>query len=207
MKYDPRMLGFLDPTHLVETGTYAAVFVFSILQSCCVPTSSELTMGFAGVLASQGRVSLVGVILVGVVGEVVGAYVAWVLGRFGGRKLVDRFGKHIWLSHNDLDRAQLWYQRHDRFGVFGSRLLPVIRNFVAFPAGIAEVPLVRFGLLTAAGSAIWLASFALIGYEVGDHWKSIARGFGDVGYGLAALAVMAILFGLHHRRKNYKASR
>jgi membrane protein DedA with SNARE-associated domain len=200
------MLGLLNPTHFVQSGTYAAVFILSLLQSCCVPTSSELTLGFAGVLASQGHVSLVGVIVVGVVGEVVGAYIAWVIGRWGGRAFVDRFGKYVLLSHHDLDRAEGWYKRHDRFGVFGSRLLPVIRNFVGVPAGIAEVPVVRFGLLTAAGSAIWLTAFAVIGYEVGNHWKSIADGFGDIGYVLAVLAVAVIAFGVYHRYRSYKAA-
>lgn len=200
------MLGLLDPTHFVQSGTYAAVFILSLLQSCCVPTSSELTLGFAGALASQGHVSLVGVIVVGVAGEVVGAYLAWAVGRWGGRAFVDRFGKYVLLSHSDLDRAEAWYKRHDRFGVFGSRLLPVIRNFVGVPAGIAEVPLLRFGLLTAAGSAIWLTAFAMIGYEVGNHWKSIAHGFGDVGYALAALALAAIAFGVYHRYRSYKAA-
>jgi membrane protein DedA with SNARE-associated domain len=200
------MLGLLDPTHFVQSGTYAAVFILSVLQSCCVPTSSELTLGFAGVLASEHHVSLPGVIVVAVVGEVVGAYVAWTVGRWGGRAFVDRFGKYVLLSHHDLDRAEAWYKRHDRFGVFGSRLLPVIRNFVGVPAGIAEVPLVRFGLLTAAGSAIWLTAFALIGYEVGNHWKSIAHGFGDIGYVLAALAVAVIVFGVYHRYRSYRAA-
>lgn len=199
------MLGLLDPTHFIESATYAAVFILGVLQSCCVPSSSELTMGFAGALAAQGHVSLVGVIVVGVAGEVVGAYIAWAVGRWGGRAFVDRFGKYVLLTHHDLDRAEGWYKRHDRFGVFGSRLLPVIRNFVAVPAGIAEVPLVRFGLLTAAGSAIWLTTFALIGYEVGDNWKAIAHVFGDVGYVLAALAVAAIAFGVYHRYRSYKA--
>jgi len=204
------VLGLLDPTHFVQSGTYAAVFILCVLQSCCIPTSSELTMGFAGVMASGGvaghHVNLVVVIVVAVVGEVLGAYIAWAVGRYGGRAFVDRFGKYVLLSHHDLDRAENWYRRHERFGVLGSRLLPVIRNFVAVPAGIAEVPLVRFGILTAVGSAIWLTAFALIGYEVGNHWRSIAHGFSDVGYVLAAVAVVAIVYGVYHRYRSYKAA-
>lgn len=204
------MLALLDPTHFVQSGTYAAVFILCVLQSCCVPTSSELTMGFAGVMASGGvvghKVNLIAVIAVAVVGEVVGAYIAWVVGRYGGRAFVDRFGKYVLLSNHDLDKAEAWYRRHERFGVLGSRLIPVIRNFVAIPAGIAEVPLVRFGILTAIGSLIWLTAFALIGYEVGGHWRSIAHGFSDVGYVLAALAVVAIAYGVFHRYRSYKAA-
>ena len=107
-------------------------------------------MGFAGVLAANGKLDLAAVIAIGTLGEVVGAYIAWVIGRTGGRRFVDRWGKYLLLSHADLDRAEAWYDRHERWGVFGSRLVPLVRNFVALPAGVAEVPLVRFGLLTAA---------------------------------------------------------
>ncbi len=198
------VLGLLNPTGFVTSSGYAAIFVLCVLQSCCVPTSSELTMGFAGVLAAQGKLSIAGVIVVGVVGEVVGAYVAWVIGRVGGRAVVDRFGKYILLSHRDLDRAEAWYQRHQRFGVLGSRLLPVIRNFVALPAGIADVPLVRFGALTAVGSLLWDGSWAAIGYGVGTHWHTIVNAFSDAGYVLGALAVVAIAFAVYHRYRSYR---
>ncbi len=197
------MFGLLNFTHLVSTAGYAAIFVLCVLQSCCVPTSSELTMGFAGALAAQGKLSLLGVMVVGASGEVVGAYVAWVVGRYAGRAAVDRFGRYILLTHHDLDRAEAWYDRHQRFGVFGSRLLPVIRNFVALPAGIAEVPLGRFMLFTAAGSFLWDGAWAGIGYGVGTRWHAIASGFGDVGYVLAVAVVAVIAFAIYHRYRGY----
>lgn len=198
------LVGLLNPTHYVSSAGLAAIFILCVLQSCCVPTSSELTMGFAGFLAYQGKLNLAAVIVVGAFGEVVGAYVAWIIGRVFGRGFVDRFGKYVLLSHHDLDRAEAWYQRHERFGVLGSRLLPVIRNFVAVPAGIAEVPLVRFGILTAVGSLIWDGAMAGIGYGVGSHYQSVAHGFSDLGYVLAAAAVAVIAFGVWHRYRSYR---
>ena len=200
------MLALLNPTSFVATSGYAAIFVLSVLQSCCVPTSSELTLGFAGVLAFEGKLSLPGAIAAGVAGEVVGAFIAWFIGRAGGRAFVDRYGRYILLSHRDLDRAEAWYHRHDRWGVFCSRLLPVVRNFVALPAGVAEVPLLRFGLLTAGGSFIWDSAMALIGYEVGHSWRSVMHGFSDAGYLLGAVAVVAIAVFLVHRYRSYKAA-
>ncbi len=197
------MVGLLNVTNLVASSGYVAIFVLSILQSCCVPTSSELTLGFAGVLAAQGKLSLPAVIVVGASGEIVGAYVAWMVGRFGGRAFVERYGKYVLMSSHDLDRAQAWYERHERWGVFASRLLPVIRNFVAVPAGVAEVPLVSFGILTALGSLIWDAAMAFIGYEIGGSWRSVMKGFSDAGYLLAAAAVVAISFVIWHRWKAY----
>lgn len=198
------LVGLLNFTHFVSTAGYGAIFVLCLLQSCCVPTSSELTMGLAGALAAQGRLSIAAVILVGALGEVVGAYIAWMVGRLAGRAAVDRFGRYILVSHRDLDRAEAWYDRHGRFGVFGSRLLPVIRNFVALPAGIAEVPAVRFGVLTAFGSLLWDGAWAGIGYGVGGHWHAIAKGVGDLGYVLAVVAAGFIVFAAHHRYRSYK---
>jgi membrane protein DedA with SNARE-associated domain len=200
------LIALLNPTSFVKSSGYAAIFILSVLQSCCVPTSSELTLGFAGVLASEGELSLPGAIAVGAAGEVVGAYIAWFIGRTGGRAFVDRFGRYLLLTHRDLDRAEAWYRRHGPWGVFGSRLLPVIRNFVALPAGVAEVPLLRFGIMTAAGSLIWDGAMALIGYEVGKSWKSVMHGFSDAGYLLGALVVLAVVVFIVHRYRAYKSA-
>lgn len=199
-------LALLNFTNFVATSGYAAIFILSVAQSCCVPTSSELTLGFAGVLAAEGKLSLPGVIVAGVAGEVVGAFIAWFIGRTGGRAFVDRYGKYILVSNHDLDRAEAWYDRHGAWGVFVSRLVPVIRNFVALPAGVAEVPILRFGLLTLAGSAVWDSAMALIGYQVGDSYKKIMHGVSAAGYVLGVLAVLAIAFVIYHRYRSYKAA-
>jgi membrane protein DedA with SNARE-associated domain len=200
------VLALLNVTNFVSSSGYAAIFILSVLQSCCIPTSSELTFGFAGVLASEGKLSLLPIIVVGVLGEVVGAYIAWFIGRTGGRAIVDRYGRYLLLTHHDLDRAENWYHRHGNWGVFGARLLPVIRNFAALPAGVAEVPLLRFGLLTAAGSAIWITAMTLIGYGLGSSYHKVMKGFSDAGYLLGALAAVAIVVFLVHRYRAYKAA-
>ena len=199
-------LALLNPTGFVSSSGYLAIFVLSVLQSCCVPTSSELTLGFGGVLASQGTLSLPGVIVAGTAGEIVGGYIAWAIGRAGGRPLVERYGRFVLLSPDDLDRAAAWYDRHERWGVLGSRLLPVIRNFVAVPAGVARVPAVRFGILTAIGSLIWDGAMALIGYGIGGQWRTVMKGFSDAGYVLGALAAIAIVFVIWHRWRSYHAA-
>jgi len=200
------LVGLLNPTSFVHSSTYAAIFILCVAQSCCIPTSSELTMGVAGALAATGKVNLAAVIAIGTVGEVVGAYIAYWVGRAGGRRVVDRWGKYLLLSHADLDRAEAWYERHDRWGVFGSRLVPLVRNFVAVPAGIAEVPLVRFGVLTGAGSLVWLGAWAGIGYGVGSQWTKIAHDFSDAGYVIGVLVVLAIVFVIWHRYRSYQAA-
>ncbi len=193
--------------HFISTWGYLAIFLLCMAESCCVPTSSELTMGFAGVLAATGHMDLPGAILVGATGEVVGAYVAWVVGRFAGRSFVDRWGKYLLITHHDLDRAEGWYGRHETWGVFGGRLVPVLRNFVALPAGIAEVPLFRFGVLTALGSLIWDAGLAGIGYAVGSHWHAVIHGFSEAGYVVAVIVVIAIAAFFWHRISAYRRQR
>ena len=199
------MLALLNFTSFVASAGYVAVFVLSVLQSCCVPTSSELTLGFAGVLAAEGKLNLVAVIAVGAGGELVGAYIAWVIGRFGGRAFVERWGRYVVLSMRDLDRAEGWFRRRGTWGVFVSRLLPVIRNFVALPAGAAEVPLVRFGIMTGLGSLVWDGAMALIGYNVGKKYESIMHGVSYAGYLIGAAAVVAIGFVVWHRWRSFHA--
>ena len=199
------MIALLDPTSLVKSAGYAAIFVLSVLQSCCVPTSSELTMGYAGVLAGQGTLSLPGAIAAGAAGETVGAVIAWIVGRFGGRPFVERFGRYVLVSHRDLDRAEAFFARRGAWGVLVSRLLPVIRNFAAVPAGVAEVPIVRFVVLTAIGSTIWDGGMAVIGYEVAGSWKKVMKGFSDAGYVLAVLVVIALAVAVWHRYRSYRA--
>jgi membrane protein DedA with SNARE-associated domain len=173
----------------------------------CVPTSSEITLGFAGVLAATGHMNLFAAIGVGVTGEVLGAYLAWIIGRTGGRALVDRFGKYLLITHADLDRTEEWYRRHERWGVFGGRLVPVIRNFAALPAGVAEVPLVSFGVLTFFGSLIWDSAMAAIGYGVGSRWSEIMHGFSDAGYLAALIVAAAAAVFFWHRIRSYRAHR
>ncbi|MHB1988579.1 MAG: DedA family protein [Acidimicrobiales bacterium] len=197
------VLALLSSPNFISSGGYVAIFLLSVAQSCCIPTSSELTLGFAGVLAATGRLSLPGAIAAGVGGEVIGAYLAWWIGRSAGRTIVDRYGRYILLSPHDLDRAEAWYGRHGRWGVFGGRLMPVIRNFVALPAGVAEVPALPFGLLTAAGSLIWDSAMAGIGYGLGRRWHEIVHGFSDAGYVLGACAVGAVALFFVHRWRSY----
>ena len=198
------MFALLSSTAFISSGGYAAIFLLSVAQSCCIPTSSELTLGFAGVLAATGRMSLPGAIAVGATGELAGAYLAWWIGRSAGRTIVDRYGKYALLTHHDLDRAEAWYARHGRWGVLGGRLVPVIRNFVALPAGVAEVPALSFGVLTAVGSLIWDGAMAGIGYGVGSRWHAIVRAFSDAGYVLGALAVLALVLLFVHRWRSYR---
>ncbi len=189
--------------HFLVTGGYLALFLLAVAESACIPVPSEVTMTFAGALAggmvAGAHLNLVAVILVGTVGEVGGAFIAWAVGVTGGRALVERYGRYVLLSSKDLDRAEGWFVRNGVWGVFVGRLLPVIRTFISLPAGVAEMKPLRFGLLTLAGSLVWDGALGGIGYAAGSHWHEVAGKFSDAGYVLAALAVIAIAGFIVHR--------
>jgi membrane protein DedA with SNARE-associated domain len=198
------VLALLSSSSFITSGGDLAIFVLCVAQSACIPTSSELTMGLAGALAATGQLNLVAAILVGTVGETVGAYIAWVVGRTGGRRIVERYGRYLLLTRTDLDRAEAWYGRHERSGVFVGRLLPVIRSFVALIEGVAEVPLIPFGIFTFLGSLVWLGAMAGIGYAVSSNWHRVVHVFSDAGYVLGVLAVIAIAVAFVHRLRTYR---
>jgi membrane protein DedA with SNARE-associated domain len=201
------MLALLSSSGFITSGGYLAIFVLCVAQSCCIPTSSELTLGLGGALAASGRLNLAGVIAVGAAGETIGAFIAWAVGRTGGRTLIERYGRFVLVTRTDLDRAEAWYGRHERSGVFVGRLLPVIRSFVALVAGIAEVPLLPFGVFTLLGSVVWDGAMAGIGYGVGSNWHKVVHAFSDAGYVLAVVAVVLIALAVAHRLRSFRRLR
>ncbi|KXP01126.1 DedA family protein [Tsukamurella pseudospumae] len=172
-----------------------AVFALMFAESACIPVPSEVTMLLAGALAAGAvpgaHLNLVAVIAAGTLGNVAGSYLAWWIGREGGRPAVRRWGRYVRLHESDLDRAQEWFQRRGSVSVFAGRLLPVIRTFISLPAGIAGMPPVRFGLLTFAGCLPWTAALAVAGYAVGTRWESIANACHGPTYVIAALVGVA----------------
>ena len=141
--------------HLIATYGLLAVWVLMAAESACIPVPSEATMLFGGALAagavSGAHPSLAAVIVAGTLGNVVGSYLAWLMGKYGGRPGLRRWGRYVGLRSQEIDKAQDWFDRCGASVVFWSRLLPGIRTFISLPAGIAEMPAARFGLYTAAG--------------------------------------------------------
>src|SRR5215468_8911535 len=132
----------------ISTLGYGGIVLLMAIESACIPLPSEVIMPFSGYLVYLGRFSLWAVSLAGAVGCVVGSLVAYWLGMYGGRPLIERFGRYVLVSHRDLDLADRWFSRYGEAIVFASRLLPVVRTFIAFPAGIARMNLTRFVVYT-----------------------------------------------------------
>lgn len=178
---------------------YLALVVLTFAEAACVPIPSEITLGFAGYLSATHHLEIVAVILLGTLGECCGAFVGWAVGRYGGRPLIDHLGKYVLLTKTDLDRAERWFAHRGEPAVVVGRILPVIRTFISLPAGVAEMSPIRFGAATAAGSLAWCTALSVVGYELGSKWNEITKGFGDAGYVLAGLVVVAIAAFIGHR--------
>lgn len=157
---------------IIATLGYPGVGVLMALESACIPLPSEVIMPFAGYLASTGRFSLALVATVGAVGCNLGSEIAYEVGRRGGRALVLRWGRYLLLDSHDLDRAERFFARMGGGAVFLARLMPVVRTFIAFPAGIAHMPKLRFHLYTFMGSWPWCFGLAYIGFVLGERWNS-----------------------------------
>jgi membrane protein DedA with SNARE-associated domain len=186
---------------------YPAIFLIALIEAICIPFPSEITFGFTGALAAEGHLSLAAVIVAGVGGEFVGSLIAYVLGRTGGRTLVERYGKYVLLSGRDVDRATAFMTRVGAPAVLVGRMVPLLRAFISLVAGIGEMPPVRFAISTFIGGAIYGSALASIGYALGTGWHRIVKGFTDASIAVVALIVVALAVVVWHRLRTLRAER
>ena len=173
---------------------YLGIALLMGIESACIPLPSEIIMPFSGYLVYQGTLQLWAVSLAGAVGCVLGSLVAYWVGAVGGRPLIEQYGKYVLISHRDLDLADRWFQRHGDITIFIGRLLPVIRTFIAFPAGVARMSLWRFCLYTFLGSLIWSWALAWVGVKLGENWNSLGVYFHRFDTLIGAVILLAIIW-------------
>jgi membrane protein DedA with SNARE-associated domain len=149
---------------------YWGIVLLMAIESACIPLPSEIIMPFSGYLVSKGEMNLWLVGIAGAFGCVVGSIVAYYVGMYGGRPFIEKYGRYILLSRHDLDIADRWFAKYGEAIVFISRLLPAIRTFIAFPAGVARMNMTRFIIYTFAGSLPWCLGLAYIGQKLGEKW-------------------------------------
>lgn len=162
-------------TRVIEMGGYAGIVALMGIESACVPLPSEIIMPFAGYLVYLERFNLFWAATAGALGCNLGSVVAYWIGARGGRPLVERYGRWVLMSRHDLDRMSYFFSRYGSITVLLARLLPVVRTFIAFPAGIARMPQLRFHLYTFAGSWPWCFALAYAGMRLGRAWHSDPR--------------------------------
>jgi membrane protein DedA with SNARE-associated domain len=178
---------------------YAGVIVLMAIESACIPLPSEVIMPFSGYLVASGRFNLQLVALGGALGCLLGSYVAYAVGASGGRRALERWGRFVLITHHELEIADRFFERFGSAAVFIGRLLPVVRTFVAFPAGVARMRLMPFSIYTLAGSYIWCLVLAWIGMKMGQHWEAIGPYFRRFDNLVAILIAIAIAVAIYKR--------
>jgi membrane protein DedA with SNARE-associated domain len=176
---------------IAATG-YAGIALLMAIESACIPLPSELIMPFAGYLVFEGSMNLFWVATAGALGCNVGSLVAYEIGHFGGRPLVERYGRWILMGRRELDWADRFFARWGHAAVFVARLLPVVRTFIALPAGIARMPRAKFHIYTFLGSWPWCFVLAYIGMKLGANWRSIGKYFHQMDAVIGVLLVAGI---------------
>jgi membrane protein DedA with SNARE-associated domain len=194
--------------HFVRDAGLPAVFVLMLAESACIPIPSEATMLFAGfAVAAPGastahhHLTLVGIVVAGVLGNLVGSWIAYGVGRGGRLELVERHGRWLHLKPSHIAWADRWFERYGAPAIFFSRMLPIIRTFISLPAGVAKMPFWRFTVLTLAGCVPWVLGLALAGEAVGGEWTSVRKSFEYVDYAVIALVVIGIAYAVVRRRR------
>lgn len=202
-----------ETSHFVRTAGLPGIFVLMAASSACIPIPSEVVMLFAGFVVadktgsgSAHHLTMVGIVLAGLIGTLVGSWVAYAVGRGGRLELLERHGDKVHMGPAQIQRADRWFQRHGQQIVLYGRVIPVIRAFVSLPAGIAKMPVGRFTVLTILGSLPWVLGFAVAGHALGGDWKSVRNGLEYVDYVLLAAIVLGIVY-LRMRRRRAGADR
>jgi membrane protein DedA with SNARE-associated domain len=187
-------------TEFIGSAGYAAVFVLMTLESALIPVPSEAIMLFAGFSVSKGELTLVGVVAAGVIGNLVGSWIAYAIGYYGRVDLLEK-NRLIHVNPRHLKWADDWFARYGAATVFFSRMLPIVRTFISLPAGVAEMPFWRFSAYTVAGSLPWVTALALIGEAVGENWEDWRHKIGYLDYVVLAAIVVGIIYLLVKRRR------
>jgi membrane protein DedA with SNARE-associated domain len=183
---------------LTDAG-YWALIIFAFVQACCIPISSEITFGFAGVLAYEGHLSLPLVIMIGTLAELAGSSAAYSLGRLGGRHTVERYRRYLLMTRKDVERVERFFDRRGAWSVAVARVIPLVRAFAGLVAGFMEVPVLAFEAFNLVGTVVWATALSLIGYSLGSDWVRVSKSFSAATDILSAVVVLLLLGLIVHK--------
>jgi membrane protein DedA with SNARE-associated domain len=180
--------------YLIENLGYWGVFIGMTLESACIPIPSEVIMPLAGYVVYEGKMSLLGITIVGALGNLVGSWIAYFVGLKGGRPFLEKYGKYFLISHHKLEMAHDWFEKYGHEAVLISRVLPIIRTFISLPAGIAEMDLKKFTIYTFLGSLPWCFALGYIGVMLGPNWNTIEKYFRYMDIVVVIAVIILILY-------------
>ncbi|MBZ5646718.1 MAG: DedA family protein [Acidobacteriia bacterium] len=179
---------------VISTLGYPGIVALMAIESACIPLPSEVIMPFSGYLVYTGTFRLLWVALAGAFGCNVGSLLAYEIGAYGGRPLVERYGSYILLNRRELDLADHFFARYGSMTVLISRMLPVVRTFIALPAGVARMPRLHFHLYTFVGSFPWCLGLAYLGMKAGENWHYLGKYFHQFDAVIGALLVIGAIW-------------
>jgi membrane protein DedA with SNARE-associated domain len=195
---------------VISTGGYTGIAILMAIESACIPLPSEIIMPFAGYLVSTGRFDLYLAATAGAIGCNLGSIVAYEVGKRGGRPMAERWGRYVLIGPGELDAADRFFARWGSAAVLIGRLLPVIRSFIAFPAGVARMRLVPFHVYTFLGSWPWCFGLGWVGMKLGDKWNSDPRvkaAFHQADLAIGLVLVALVAFYVWHRIRGLRKTR
>ena len=193
-----KIINFLLPyvTHLIATVGYPGIALLMAIESACIPLPSEIIMPFAGYVVWQGKMNLYLAVTAGAIGCNIGSLIAYWIGAYGGRPMVEKFGRYVLMSPRDLDRVDRFFHKHGSITVLIGRMLPVVRTFIALPAGIAKMNQVRFHIYTFLGSWPWCFLLAYVGMKAGASWNDPHGTLKTVLHKADALVLLLMIAGI-----------
>lgn len=174
---------------------YSGIFLLMLAESCGIPMPSEVIMPFSGFLVVDGRMAFWPIVIAGTLGNLIGSLLAYWIGAKGGRPLIEKYGKYILISKHDLNLADRWFKKYGDWTVFFGRLLPVIRTYISFPAGISKMDIKKFATYTTLGALPWTILFAYLGVKMGSNWELIREKLHK--FDLSILVILILLIGLY----------
>jgi len=189
-------------TALIGDWGLPAVFFLMLLESACIPVPSEAIMPFAGFAVSEGSMTLLSITVAGVAGNVVGSWIAYWVGLYGGRPFIDKYGKYVLLRHHHVELAERWFAKYGAATVFFTRCLPIVRTFISLPAGIAKMPFWKFTLYTLLGCIPWVFFLGWLGVRLGEHWEDIRPYLHYADYAVVAAIVVIVVWAFVRWRRN-----
>ncbi|OQW76705.1 MAG: alkaline phosphatase [Proteobacteria bacterium ST_bin13] len=192
---------------VISSGGYLGIVLLMAIESACIPLPSEIIMPFAGYLVSTGQFNLYLAATAGAIGCNLGSIPAYEIGKRGGRPAFLRWGKYVLIGPGEIDKADRFFERYGNSAVLIGRLLPVIRSFIAFPAGVARMPLARFHIYTFVGSWPWCFGLAYVGMVLGDQWNNspwMKAAFHSADLLIGAVIVVTAIWYIRHKLRDLK---
>jgi membrane protein DedA with SNARE-associated domain len=184
---------------------YIGIFFLMMLESMIVPVPSEFVMPFAGFLVAQGTFSFLLVIIASTLGSITGSLIFYYIGKTGGHRLVEKYGKYVLVDAEDIRKTEEWFKKRGDLTVFLARLIPVVRHLISFIAGIGKMNAKKFSFYTVVGAAIWNTILTYIGYMLGQHWNEVSQYIKELDIIIVIVLVIGCLyFAYRHTTRKKK---